>query len=72
MATQTIEKKLFTPFTTTKPTGTGLGLSICRRIVQDHRGTIVGRNGPGGGAEFEIVLPVHSEETNHASVAGHR
>jgi signal transduction histidine kinase len=70
--TQTIEKKLFTPFTTTKPTGTGLGLSICRRIVQDHRGTIVGRNGPGGGAEFEIVLPVHSEETNHASVAGHR
>jgi signal transduction histidine kinase len=71
--TETIEKKLFTPFITTKPTGTGLGLSICRRIVQDHHGTITGRNQPAGGAEFEIILPVVSkEEANHASVAGYR
>jgi signal transduction histidine kinase len=48
-------------------------LSICRRIVQDHHGTITGRNRPAGGAEFEVILPVVSkEEANHASVAGHR
>jgi signal transduction histidine kinase len=38
--------------------GTGLGLTICRQIVDAHGGTIEAHNRPGGGAEFEIVLPV--------------
>jgi signal transduction histidine kinase len=62
--------RLFTPFATTKATGTGLGLSICRRIVEEHDGSISGANRPGGGACFTIRLPVHAEEVRHAGLAG--
>jgi signal transduction histidine kinase len=51
-----IQPRLFTPFASTKPTGTGLGLSICRRIVEEHGGTISARNRPEGGACFVISL----------------
>ena len=34
--------------------GHGLGLAICRSIMQSHRGTIVYRPTPGGGATFEV------------------
>jgi signal transduction histidine kinase len=49
--------RLFTPFASTKPTGTGLGLSICRRVVQEHGGTIAARNRPEGGARFTLTVP---------------
>jgi signal transduction histidine kinase len=49
--------RLFTPFASTKPTGTGLGLSICRRVLQEHGGTITAHNRPEGGARFTIALP---------------
>jgi signal transduction histidine kinase len=49
--------RLFTPFTSTKPTGTGLGLSLSRRIVEEHGGTITADNHPEGGACFTITLP---------------
>jgi signal transduction histidine kinase len=53
-----IESRLFEPFATHgKPNGTGLGLSICRRIVEDHRGTIIARSEPGHGATFIFALP---------------
>ncbi|OHD19318.1 MAG: hypothetical protein A2Y38_07585 [Spirochaetes bacterium GWB1_59_5] len=38
--------------------GFGLGLSICRRIVEMHQGRIRAFNPVGGGAAFEIILPV--------------
>jgi signal transduction histidine kinase len=51
-----ITERLFTPFTSTKPTGTGLGLSISRRIVEEHGGTMTAFNRPEGGACFVIAL----------------
>lgn len=38
--------------------GLGIGLALARRIVEANRGTIAARNRKGGGASFEIRLPV--------------
>ena len=40
--------------------GSGLGLSIVRAIVTRHGGTVTASNVEGGGARFEIQLPVAS------------
>jgi signal transduction histidine kinase len=54
-----IATRLFEAFATYgKASGTGLGLSICRRILQDHLGTIEAENAEGGGAVFRFTLPV--------------
>jgi two-component system, OmpR family, sensor histidine kinase BaeS len=38
--------------------GSGLGLAIARNLVIAHRGTIVARNRPQGGAAFEMTVPI--------------
>ncbi|MEP2920335.1 ATP-binding protein [Sulfitobacter sp.] len=52
---------LFEPFYTTKQPGdgVGLGLAISSGIVSDLGGRLTARNGQGGGAVFEIQLPVY-------------
>jgi signal transduction histidine kinase len=52
---------LFKPFFTTKTQGHGLGLALSLNIVLEHGGRILARNRPleaGGGAAFEVQLPV--------------
>ncbi len=52
------------PFFTTKPEGkgTGLGLAICRRIVQQHHGTLAVESRHGEGTTIRITLPVRSDK----------
>ncbi|MDQ5846259.1 MAG: PAS domain S-box protein [Acidobacteriota bacterium] len=55
--------RLWEPFFTTKPEGKGigLGLAICRRIVEEHRGTIEIETSPGKGATVRVTLPATDE-----------
>lgn len=39
-------------------TGSGIGLSICRRVAENHGGTIIANSVPGQGATFRIYLRV--------------
>jgi two-component system sensor histidine kinase KdpD len=41
--------------------GVGLGLAICRAAARLHGGDIRAMNNPGGGARFEITLPVETQ-----------
>ncbi len=55
-----IQEKIFTPFytTKTKDKGTGLGLPICKRIVEEHAGSLEIKSGVGQGTEFLITIPL--------------
>jgi light-regulated signal transduction histidine kinase (bacteriophytochrome) len=38
--------------------GTGIGLAICRKVMDCHKGYILGHGIPGGGATFDCYFPV--------------
>jgi signal transduction histidine kinase len=61
--------RVFDPFFTTKEEdkGTGLGLAICKRIVEQHHGTMVIESEVGEGTTVRITLPVRPD-TNVASL----
>ena len=54
-------EKPFEPYVTHKPGGSGLGLAICRKIVEEHDGSISISNHPDGGAVALITLPLAAD-----------
>ncbi|MFH0729151.1 MAG: ATP-binding protein [Pseudomonadota bacterium] len=60
------QKRVFSPFFTTKPVGkgTGLGLSVCYGIVQGMGGTMDFWSQAGKGTTFFIELPVAPDDSS--------
>ena len=52
------QKKLFTPFHTTKSKGSGLGLAISIKVVEDHHGKIKITSEKGLGTTVQVFLPI--------------
>jgi signal transduction histidine kinase len=54
--------RVFDPYFTTKVEGTGLGLAIVKKIVIEHGGEVLCRDGDLGGATFEIRIPIRGRD----------
>jgi CheY-like chemotaxis protein len=76
-----LAERIFEPFFTTKSAerGTGLGLSLCADIIHQHQGTLRLVEARGGGACFEIYLPLQTglrvaeaRPDRHAEAQGRR
>jgi signal transduction histidine kinase len=59
---------IFDAFVTTKDNGMGIGLAVSRSIVEVHGGRLWAENNPGGGATFNMALPLTSISRAAASV----
>jgi two-component system NtrC family sensor kinase len=59
-----IRSRIFDPYFTTKPagSGTGVGLAVSLGIVESHNGSLTMDSPAGGGAVFEVLLPIQIEE----------
>jgi PAS domain S-box-containing protein len=51
------QRKILTPFYTTKKSGTGMGLSISRALIEDYGGTLNFDSEHGKGSIFYFTLP---------------
>jgi CheY-like chemotaxis protein len=54
---ESVARRLFEPFFTTRTAGTGLGLATVHEIVRDHDGAMNVQSEPGHGSRFEAWLP---------------
>jgi signal transduction histidine kinase len=52
------EAKIFEPGFSTRAGGPGLGLAVCRKIVEQHGGSLEARNRAGAGASFRLAFPL--------------
>ncbi|UTR16111.1 ATP-binding protein [Salipaludibacillus sp. LMS25] len=53
-----LQKKIFSPFLTSKESGTGLGLTIAQRIMDTHDGKLTLVSSSENGTCFQISLPI--------------
>ncbi len=53
--------KIFEPGFSTRPGSPGLGLAVCRKIVEQHGGTLEAANRAGAGASFTLTFPLSQE-----------
>jgi PAS domain S-box-containing protein len=51
---------IFEPFYSTKAEGSGLGLSVCKKIIEDHQGTLWCESSSSGGTQFTFRIPLTS------------
>ena len=58
---ETVIRRAFEPYVTTKPKGTGLGLAVVKKIVEEHGGTATIANVPPRGACVTILLPMTAQ-----------
>ncbi len=49
----------FIPYVTYRSSGTGLGLSVCRRIVEQHNGSIIAKPANPHGVIMTVRIPLH-------------
>lgn len=49
---------IFDPFWTSKAKGTGLGLALCKKVTQEHGGSLTVESTPGAGTTFTVILPL--------------
>jgi len=52
--------RIFEPFFTTRKEGTGLGLSICRKLIEDHGGSIEVESVENQGTTMKIDFPLEA------------
>lgn len=57
---ESVLKKIFEPFYTTKDNGTGLGLAVVKSVVELHGGEVAVESELGKGTQFTITLPCWS------------
>jgi len=50
--------RIFEPFWTSKAKGTGLGLALCRKVAQEHGGSLTVESAVGSGTAFTVSLPL--------------
>lgn len=62
------QKKIFEVFqrlhTSDEYTGTGIGLAICKKIVENHHGTITAQSVLGQGSVFSVIFPAEKLTPN--------
>lgn len=55
------QRRILTPFYTTKQSGMGMGLAICRSLIEAHHGTLRFTSKPGKGTTFYFTLPLRNK-----------
>jgi len=54
-------EKIFDPGFTTHSGSSGLGLAVCKKVIEQHNGTVRVHSAPRLGTTFSIILPFAGE-----------